>query len=141
MGGSILETACPPKAPNEGRTNPIDQEQGPAHGTQQSPQSGQARGVIDESDTEGQQDPASHVVHDAGGQNGDTNVRTQQVELCQDATENWESGDGQGRADEESVDAEIDLDSVCVVTELVVQAIGNSDAEGKRHGHAGQTNG
>ena len=74
----------------EARPHQQEQEERVADGREQHPQRGDARAGVDERDAERQQDPADHVVADAGGEHHDADGGAQELELGEDAAEDGE---------------------------------------------------
>lgn len=134
----MLQASGPPKDPNEGGPDDEDEQKGPADAAKQGPEGGQAAAVVDQGDAEGEEDPAGHVVADAGSQDGDADTGAEQVQLAENAAEHGEGGDGERGADEQAVDAEAygRLDEVGV--ELVVDTPSDGEAQAEGDDHAGQ---
>ena len=76
-----------------------------------------------------------------GSQNSDTNIGMKKLQLGEDSAEYGKRGDGESRANEQPKRAEANGDDIGLVTELVVQAVGDGEAKPKRQEHAGQSHG
>ncbi len=76
-----------------------------------------------------------------GSQNSDTNIGMKKLQLGEDSAEYGKRGDGESRANEQPKGAEANGDDVGLVTELVVQAVGDGKAKSKGQEHASQSHG
>lgn len=132
-----LEGAGASCKPMEYEFHREQEEQRPSNACQQDPERHQPRPCVHESDGKGQQRPSHNIVSNSCGQNDDSNGGIQQFEFCQDTTQDGECCDRVRDAGEKHEMGELDGR----VDKLVVQRNGESRAEAKWNGHAGEGDG
>ena len=76
-------------------------------------------------DGQGEENPADDIVANTGSENDKADNIVQQLQLCEDTAEHWESGDSDGNSNEEDKVAEIDR----VRDESVVERYGDRRAK------------
>jgi hypothetical protein len=85
LGRSLFEGTVPVQEAQEERPDDVDEEEGPANGAEEDVEDRDAGAGIDESDGQGEKDPADDIVADARGENRDANVVLQEAKLGEDA--------------------------------------------------------
>lgn len=138
LGRTVLDTVGAAQDPKKDRANSINEEEDPSHCSQKDIERCEAIGVVDESDTQSEKNPANNIIADARSKYSDTDRSSEDLKLRKNTAEDRERGNGECSSDEESKGAELHILHGSLVAIFFIQAPGNSNTKTKGQHHTGE---